>query len=206
MNADVLCSIIAETAYAHFHKFVYELHVILLEKWILCVYVRKSSYTLMGALSTVVVVNDSFKTMCMEHLVSSAYSCIEFIRNKVNIKCSMVWKHVHEHADVIFICRIKHCFHLRFCSYDVVADSPVSRLVIMVPVAFLLIEDLDITAFRAEAGIYGRCLDHSEPGICNLLHVLGNSREVPAPYVKDCFCVGRIRIMRHTVYDIISRL
>ena len=154
MYTDVLCRIITETTYAHLHELVYKLHVILLEKRILCIYVRKTADSLMCALCTVIVVLDALETICMEHLLASADSLIELVSNEVDVEGSMIRKHVHKHTDIIFSGRIKHRSHLLLCSDYVVSDRPVGRLIIMIPVTFLLVKDLDVTTLRTETCVY----------------------------------------------------
>ena len=156
----MLCCIVAESAHTHFDKLVDELHVVLLEMRVFCIYIRKAADTLMSALLAVAVVSDSLKTLCMEHLVTSAYCCIELIRNKVNIKCSVVRKNIHKNTDVIFLCRIKHSLHFCLCTENIVTYCPVCRLIVMVPVTFFCIKDLDVGSLRTEAGIHRRCLKH----------------------------------------------
>ena len=111
----------------------------------------------------------------------------------------MVWKNIHEDSDVVFLCRVKHRLHLFFCSDDIVSHCPIGRLIIMIPVSLLLVEDLDVSAFWAEACIHRRSLKHGEAGIGDLLHVLCDSREVPAPYMEDGLGIGAVWIMCHSV-------
>ena len=199
MYTDMLRRVIAETAHAHVHELVHKFHVILLEERILGVYVRKTAHTLMSALSTVIIVLDTLETMCMEHFLPSAYCSIELVRDKVDIEGCMVRKNIDKYSYIILLRRVEHCLHLLFRTHYVVSYSPVSRLVVVVPVTFLLIKNLLVSTLRAETCVYRRCLDHSESRIGNLLHVLSDSREVPAPYMKYRFSVGSIRIMCHTV-------
>ena len=46
MYSDMLCSVVTETAHAHVQKLVHELHIILLEKRVLRIYVRQTSNAL----------------------------------------------------------------------------------------------------------------------------------------------------------------
>ena len=206
MHTDMLCCVIAETAHTHLDELVHKLHVVFLELRILGVYVRKTADALMCALCSVVIVVDALKTMSVEHLVTAADCCIKLISHKVDVKCGMVRKNVHKHADAILLGLVQHDLHLFFSSDNVISDRPVGRLIVMVPVAFLLVKDLDSTSFRAEACIDRGCLDHGESGISDLLHVLRDGREVPAPYMEDGLCIGIVRIMDHTVNRLCSLL
>ena len=76
----------------------------------------------------------------------------------------------------------------------------------MIPVSFLFIQDLDVSALRTEAGIDRRSLKHCEACIGNLLHILSDGREVPAPNVENCLCVGSIWIVCHTVNSLCRRI
>ena len=142
----------------------------------------------------------------MEHLVSAAYCLIELIGHKIDVECGVVREYIYKYTYVIFLRRIKHRLHLFLGTENVVSDGPVGRLVIMVPVSFLLIEYLDVAALRAEACVHRRCLKHCEARIRNLLHVLGDCREIPTPDMKDCLCVRTVRIVCHPVYRLVLSL
>ena len=141
----------------------------------------------------------------MEHLLTSSYCSIELVGNQVDVKCGMIRKYVDDNTDAILLCLVKHDLHLLLGSKDVVSDRPVCRLVIVIPVSFLLVKDLDVSALRTETCVDRRCLDHGESCICNLLHVLSDGWEVPAPYMEDGFRVSCIRVMCHSVHKARSR-
>ena len=113
----------------------------------------------------------------------------------------MVRQNVYKHTYTVFSCFIKHRLHLIFRPYDIVADCPVDRLIVMIPVSFLLIQNLHVPSVGTETCIYRRGLDHGKSGISNLLHVFSNGREVPAPDMEDSFGIGKIRVMGHAVYS-----
>ena len=154
MNSDMLCSIVTEATYTHLDKLVDELHVILLESRILGIHVRKTAYALLSALCTIVIVIDTLKTLAVEHLLPASYSSIELVCNKIDVECSMVRKHIHKDTDTIFLRCFEHGLHLCFGTDDIVADGPVSRLIIVVPVSFLFVKDLHISSLRAETCVY----------------------------------------------------
>ena len=66
MNADVLCSVVTETAYSELDELVYELHVVFLEEGIFCIYVWKTAHALVSTLSAVIIVIDALKAICEE--------------------------------------------------------------------------------------------------------------------------------------------
>ena len=199
MHADMLCCVITETANTHLNELVYKLHVIFLEERVLSVDIRKSADALKSTLRAVVIVSDALESLAVEHLLTAADSLIELVCDKVDVECGMVRKYVHKDSDIVFLCRVKHGLHLFFCADDIISYSPIGGLIIMIPVSLLLVENLDVSAFRAEACIHRRGLQHGEAGIGNLLHVLCDSREVPAPYMEDGLCISAVWIMCHSV-------
>ena len=153
----------------------------------------------MSTLCTVVIVHYTLKSLAVEHLLTASDSLIELISDKVDVESCMVWKNIHKDSDIVFLCRVQHRLHLFFCSDDIVSYCPIGRLIVMIPVSLLLVKDLDVSAFRAETCIHRRGLQHCEACIGDLLHIVCDSREVPAPYMEDSLGIGAVGIMCHSV-------
>ena len=129
MYTDMLCRIITETPDAHLHEVVHEFHIIFLEQRILGIHVRKSSNALQGAFSTVVVVIDAFKTLCVEHLLPASDCFIEGICNEIDIKGRMVRKDIHEYTDIRVLLTGEISDELFGCKYTDFAPSAAAATV-----------------------------------------------------------------------------
>ena len=138
----------------------------------------------------------------MVHFIATSHSLIKIIRNRVNIKCSVIGKYIHNNLYIIFCSRIHHLLHLLTTSKNIISYFPVSRLIIIIPVSFrdIVIENFLSASSRRITSLHRGSLDHSESGIGNFLHTSCHLREIPAPGMEYCLSIHDIRIDRNTVF------
>ena len=113
----------------------------------------------------------------------------------------MIREHIDDNFHIIFGGGVEHGFHLLACADDGVADFPVGRLVVVVPVTFgaFVVEEFAGSAVGIVAMLHGRGLHHGVACVGNPCHVFGDCGEVPAPRMEDGFSVGGVGIVSDAI-------
>ena len=202
MDADVLCSVVSESTDPQFQKVVDELQIIFLEVRVFGIDVRKISHSHKRALIAVVVVFYRSQSFGMEHFVASANGFIEIIGDGINIESGVVGENVDYYPYIVFCGRVHHLFHLLARTYYVVADFPIGRLIVVIPVSLfdIVVENQFSASLGSVAILHRRRLHHRESCVGNFFHILADGREVPAPSMEDGFGVCGLGVVSHTVF------
>ena len=186
MNADVLGCVVAESAYSKVEQVVDKLHIVFLEILVFRIHVGESSGAPEGTLIAVVVVLHRIQSLRMVKLIASSGCLHKVVAHRIHVKGRMVWEHVYYHAYIIFSGRIHHLLHFVAGAEDMVSHLPVGRLIVEIPLSLLFIigEEHPFRSFRIPALLHRRGLHHGISCIGDLLHVVGDVLEVPAPCVE----------------------
>ncbi len=132
----MLGGIVAEAARAKVDEVVHILEVVFLKVGVFGVYVRQSSHLAGGALQSVVVVTYGRESVGVEEVFVSSNGVVEARQHGLVVDGGVVWQHVYDYLDVVLVSAVAHIAESISVAENVVADSPVGRLVVVVPLAF----------------------------------------------------------------------
>ena len=135
-QTDMLGGIVAEAARAKVDEVVHILEVVFLKVGVFGVYVRQSSHLAGGALQSVVVVTYGRESVGVEEVFVSSNGVVEARQHGLVVDGGVVWQHVYDYLDVVLVSAVAHIAESISVAENVVADSPVGRLVVVVPLAF----------------------------------------------------------------------
>ena len=125
----------------------------------------------------------------MEQILMAAHSIVKPRKNCGMIDCCMVRQDIDKHLYIVLVCAVAHSAEIVAVAEHIVSDSPVGRLIVIVPFSHHAVAGLTVERHTTSVADIA-CLDRRRLYVVisrlgDKFHVCRDSIETPCPCMEN---------------------